>query len=535
MISALRRLLCFLPVFVMASACQPADDGDEATTPPMADAGASESAGPTSLTKVEPTPEPEPGPIPVATPEPTPTPEPDPVPVAAPEPTPTPEPVVEAAALDLNDVSILLPPPSSSNDPVLAITDLTFAGASVWSDNVFAQFLEIVGGDDGAVAAADVANNQGGASIDIGAFGNKSAWHVASIRVDPGSPGLSSDIAEQFGQTPQIRLVLQPVTNGRVHDVAAHLIYSFIGGFEPPLPGCSIPRLKPDQDGFRQVVDDLVALKTMLATGRIGDEVIDTSGLLGIHPSAATTASVATRSAFRDALKGFLETHLDPSKLRAMAIMGLPGLNIPEPWIFVAMAPDQATGGFKALRSPALAQDDGERFAQMLDARQGTSVSPAVRANNLNPITCRFEVAPNNPAGATSPKNPNGVSTAELFPDASAERMREIVDVIADPEQAHFFNTDCVSCHTETRREMDILGTNQVDAPVDPDVLPAELWNVRNFGWFPSFFRGTVLATATRRTAAADGGSRRSDQCRSQGTLMHNRRCPPAPSSSRQS
>ena len=101
-----------------------------------------------------------------------------------------------------------------------------------------------------------------------------------------------------------------------------------------------------------------------------------------------------------------------------------------------------------------------------------------------------------------SPEAPSGVSTAELFPDGDAERMREIVSVIADPTQAHFFNTDCVSCHTETRREMDILGTDEIDAPIDPAVLPTELWNVRNFGWFPSFLqRGALFATATRRTA----------------------------------
>lgn len=48
---------------------------------------------------------------------------------------------------------------------------------------------------------------------------------------------------------------------------------------------------------------------------------------------------------------------------------------------------------------------------------------------------------------------------------------------------------------------MDMLGTDQIDAPIDPDVLPIQLWNVRNFGWFPSFLNEGVFATATRRTA----------------------------------
>jgi len=406
----------------------------------------------------------------------------------------------EPPTLSLNDVSILLPPPTSPDDPVLAITDLAFEGTSVWPDDVFSQFQAIANSAASAVTAADDPIDPRGSKIDISAFDDKAVWHVASIRVDPGAPGLSPDIEAAFGQTPQIRLVLQPVTaNGRVHDVAAHMIYRFVSGFEPPEPGCSLPRFTPDLERFRQIVDDLSSIKSKLVAGEIGDEMINTGGPLSVHPAAASTTSAATRSAFLEALEVFLEAHLDPSKLRAMAIMGLPGLDIPEPWLFLAMAPNPTTGRFGPVPSPAVAQDS-PRFAQMLDARSGAAVAPAVRANNLNPITCNFEV-PANPAGVKPPENPSGVSTAELFPNGDPERMREIVDVIADPKQAHFFNTDCISCHTETRREMDILATDQIDTPVDPDVLPTELWNVRNFGWFPSALNGGVFATATRRTA----------------------------------
>ena len=414
-----------------------------------------------------------------------------------------PGPVDLAVELDLNDVSILLPPPTSTDDPVLAITDLTFEGSAVWPDDAFTQYLGITerfGGIDGQ----DVVSGEGATRIDVGAFTNKSVWHVAAIRIDPGAPGLSEDIKKEFGHAAQIRLILQPVTDdGKVHDVAAHLIYNYITDAQR-VADCPARRLTPDLEHFGRIVDDVAAIKLQLAAGEIGDEAIETNGLLGVHPAAdPNKASLATRTAFRDELKSFLETHLDPSKLSAMAIMGLPK-DAPEPWIFLAMAPNPAGEGFVPLPSPAIAQDKF-RFAQMLDVRAGfqaVSVSPKVRVNNLNPITCRFEVDPNNPLGVPSPENPNGVSTADLFPRGDADDVREIVSVIADPERAHFFNTDCVSCHTETRREMDILGTDQIDAPVDPDVLPTELWNVRNFGWFPSFLnRGVLKATATRRTA----------------------------------
>lgn len=460
MILELRHLTCILLISIMASACQPAEGLGDSVTDPAADAGESGGDEPT----------------------------------APPE-----QPNAQQEELDLNDVSILLPPPTSG-DPGLAITDLAFDGASVWPDSIFTQYLGIAE-NFGGVDGEDVVSGRGGSRIDISAFTDKSVWHVAAIRIDPGAPGLSDDIKREFGQAAQIRLVLQPVTgNGRVHDVAAHVIYNYVSDAER-IEGCPARRLAPDLTQFRRIVDDVAAIKSKLAAGEISDEAIDTNGPLSVHPAAdPAKAGAATRSAFRDELKGFLDAHLDPSKLSAMAIMGLPR-NAPEPWLFLAMAPNPAGEGFVPLPSPAIGQDRF-RFAQMLDARRGTSVSPAVRTNNLNPITCRFEVDPNNPLGLTSPENANGVSTAELFPDGDAERMREIVSVIADPTRAHFFNTDCVSCHTETRREMDILGTDRVDAPVDPDVLPTELWNVRNFGWFPSFLnRGVLKATATRRTA----------------------------------
>ena len=290
-----------------------------------------------------------------------------------------------------------------------------------------------------------------------------------------------------------------------VHDVAAHVIYSYIAGAEP-VDGCFLRRFEPDRERFGRIVDDALRIKAKLAAGEIGGEAITTDGPLGVHPAAdPDKADGATRTAFRDALAAFLETHLDPSKINAMAIMGLPGGPAPEPWIFLAMARGP-TGQLVPVPSPAIAQDK-LRFAQMLDARPNArgnpSVSPAVRANNLNPVTCAFEmpVDPGRPDAPRPPADPKGVSTAELFPGGDAARMREIVAVVADPARAHFFNTDCVSCHTETRREMDILGTGRVDAPVDPGVLPTELWNVRNFGWFPPR-RGRPLATATRRTAA---------------------------------
>jgi hypothetical protein len=268
-----------------------------------------------------------------------------------------------------------------------------------------------------------------------------------------------------------------------------------------------LPRVIPDDQAFQAIADDLLSLKRRLAAGEIGDLPVATEGRLGIHPAAhPDKASMAMRTAFLDALKTFLEAHLDPSKLNAMTVMGLPR-RAPEPWIFMAMTRDAVHDAFEPLPSPALKQDDRLRFSQMLDVRPGTEprnphIWPVSAPNNLNPITCAFEVPPG--GEAASPADPVGVSTVELFPEGDASRMREIVRVIADPGQAHFYNTDCLSCHTETQREMDILGTDGVDAPVEPEVLPKELWNLRNFGWRERSMVHPELglrATASRRTA----------------------------------
>ena len=76
----------------------------------------------------------------------------------------------------------------------------------------------------------------------------------------------------------------------------------------------------------------------------------------------------------------------------------------------------------------------------------------------------------------------------------------------------HFFNTDCVSCHTETRRRLrfDIepgkfaFRSDGQPPAVAAAQIPKDDWNVRNFGWFtPHSFigGGPAVATVTQRSA----------------------------------
>ena len=112
-----------------------------------------------------------------------------------------------------------------------------------------------------------------------------------------------------------------------------------------------------------------------------------------------------------------------------------------------------------------------------------------------------------------------------VFDKVPALKVKHVPDLIANPQRAHFFNTDCVSCHSESTRRISLGigdiqsefrfarpdGVSGVDENVLPqDAKPGPSWNVRNFGWFPGRGLGlNPVATVTTRTAneAADSAA----------------------------
>jgi hypothetical protein len=52
---------------------------------------------------------------------------------------------------------------------------------------------------------------------------------------------------------------------------------------------------------------------------------------------------------------------------------------------------------------------------------------------------------------------------------------------IADLTEGFCFNTDCVSCHTGTRRTIDLLNVTAIPG-INPAALPGGTGGVRNFG-----------------------------------------------------
>src|SRR5277367_5909621 len=414
---------------------------------------------------------------------------------------PRPAPVVQP--LSANDVSWLFPAPTQAADfaNLIAVRDITTPNPQdptkrdpLWSDAAFQQFLSIADGP--AAQAAPGATGQIALPKEAQ---TPDAWFIAGIRIDAGAPGFSSEIRAQYGQLPEIRLIIQPIIKNpggspKVLDIAGHLIFDFIAATpDPPAQTDCFPRFVADMNAFGSVASDVAALRTKLSSGQLGAHAVSTAGAaLGVHPGLADPA---TANAVRDEMLALLERHISAQRLGSMAIAGLPAAS-PAPWIFLSMLGDHA-GHFGPAHGPTL--DGNVQFAQMLNpAGTNPRVVPEPHTNNLNPITCR-----NAAVSATSLPlaQRNGVATFTVFatPPPSADQSKQILDTIADPTKSFFFNTDCVSCHTETRRTMELLNVTAIPG-INTAALPGGTWDVRNFGWGNAGKAG-MQATVTRRTA----------------------------------
>ena len=412
-------------------------------------------------------------------------------------------PVLTQAAppgLGLNDVTWLWPAPQTEDDlkKVISIDSLkTDDRIPVLTDE---QFVDVLRAIDSDAAIVDSHRIEMPESLRA-----KSAWRIAAFRVDPTAPGGHEIIRSNFGEQPQIRLVLQPVTiaDGKceVHDFAIHLVYSFV------LAPTADSHNPPDRVHFASIVHDLDDLKA-----HVVDAGVNTSGVpLGVHPGLA-----ADVPGLNDRVREFLSNHLRTEKLTAMAIMGI---KIPEPWIFLALG-KFPPGSERFAPMPFLP-------AQMINFGSGNGVvTPRPKVNNINAVQ-------NNVTMPINESDRRGVASATLFEIGSSDldelavigkdqngnavfdtklRNRDIPDLIANPTRSHFFNTDCVSCHTETRRRLRLqippgefayLRDGRPTQIAD-GVLPSDDWNVRNLGWFPPspiIGGGPVVPTVTQRTA----------------------------------
>jgi len=374
-----------------------------------------------------------------------------------------------------NDVTILFPPPTSQSDMVKMIRLTDFDDGRVLPQAIFNQAIALATGPAGTVK--NTRHKIGFRSTPL-----RQEWVISAIRIDPGAPGLSQDIFDKFGKSPQIRLVAQPIRNNDgaldVDDISLHLVYAFHG---PDQVGACALHNSPDMLRFATAVDDLKAIKDKFAS----EHDVNTSGPLNVHPAF----NVAGRE-FKDALQDFLNTHLTDDTLFAVSIAGIPQRF--EPWIFLAM--ENTNTGLRPIPSPAVIQPSQDprqaHFSQMLNFTGDTPpVMPSPATRNRASIDCGI----NFPNSVTAQVPGAGTSTAESF--AGRESIDTVSAVISDAAASHFFNTDCVSCHTETRKQIDdvrprsaraeMVNKIAADSGIDPAVIPHGNWNVRVLGWAP--------------------------------------------------
>ena len=400
--------------------------------------------------------------------------------------------------LAANDVSILFPAPRNAKDLTNLIAMSTLERPCRQRARLVGRRLRPVPGDRRKSGGRRSPNTY--LPLRLPAEVKQiDAWFIAGIRIDPGAPGLSKEIIEQYGQQPQIRFIAQPVTRVRRHyQGARHRRPSDLQLLRPATrpagSGCSACRApKPDMAAFQPVIRDTVALRDQLASGKFGNAKVDTAGPLNVHPGLVGASAVP----FRNALKGFLETHLVSARLSAMAVMGLAE---PEPWIFIAMAKLPDTSGqlvFVPVPGPTL---DGAQVAQMLNFRGGPQVVPAPVTNNQNPITCRHAAfqKPPQPVERTQGRGDGGIYRRQRVgrPHSGDRRHRR------RSEEEPLLQYRLHQLSYRHRPASDSAWQNFKVEGVAPAVLPKEDWNVRNFGWFTSFLKtGPAVPTATRRTA----------------------------------
>jgi hypothetical protein len=427
--------------------------------------------------------------------------------------------------LSANDVSWLFPAPARLSD-LISMGDLKAHGNPVWSDAAFREFLAIATGPAGRVAGTDQ-------RIHLPAeVRSKRAWYIAGVRFDPSAPGFSPEIREQFGQELQVRLIVQPVTRNadgtlNVHDIAAHLVFEFNTGKDerPAAEGC-FPRPQPDLMLSKQIAQELIEVRTKVGKDETGKD--KTSGQpLGMHPGLIDQNTAGT---VRQAMKALLERHLSSQRLGFMTVTAIQEDALKR-WIFLGMVNLKVHARFYPLSSklgfvpmPAAALD-GHQYAQMYSpaAQLQNAVVPIPYANNDYrdehgnfAITCRNG---GNAIAGPSLERRVGYATADILDkrpltdpnplvhkEPNTSTMQTVFDVIVNPDRSHVFNTDCISCHTETPLFQGRLSHTSIPG-IHSSVLPGEnIYNVRAFGWAPQPSDDgnrdiSIQATASRRTA----------------------------------
>lgn len=362
--------------------------------------------------------------------------------------------IVTDVALSYNDLSYLWPVPQNAAEVDMLISANTVMGnTSVWPAQNFKDVIDMA---QNKLEIPNIPSPPKYKQITFVYNGDSSLlkrenWKIVGFRVDPSAPSTSDEnVIKNFGVVPQIRLILQPVTvnEGKVtvHDFTVHLPYSYTTNTSLPF--------KPDTVAFKNILTDVFKLKKYL---KDTSEDISTDGLLQVNQALANKVP-----GYAKEVEKLLSKHLPAGRLEFVAFMGLAPR--PEPWVFFNMATGAKFQLLNTLNTRNMASKPINGPNTNWEAGKGVSTAVLFHAN----------VKLDQPAieGTTKPLN------------------KDIPNIIANPTYSNVLNTDCVSCHSEsTRRNILKLEGNSdyefsAEQIVKKELLPTDIYNVRNFGWF---------------------------------------------------
>jgi hypothetical protein len=372
------------------------------------------------------------------------------------------------SAFDVDDVSILFPLKGKAPYPEIRVSGIAAPGQDqapadqqLWSLDLWNQVLA-------EAKKRGIASGVGG-NNDF--FSLRGLWHIVGLRFDPCAPGFDDAVlnspqvpAEQRGKCIiQLRLIAQPFTDSTSSsDFTAHLVYN-LG---------AVPK---SQLATNQVVQGATKMLGQIKDASTRARASTAGHTLGVHPGLAAE-SKSGGSEIAGLVTTLIKTFAN-SPSRAIAFMGLQNGG-PEPWTFFAGS--VANGVFTPTPLPTHGQM--QQTLSFLD-----------------------------PNGPVLQRSQFPVSTATLF-NADADKLtadqRALAFKVENPKQQHFFNTDCISCHSSSSRISDLgLGDKaEISArlPVPANITgyvaktesQDDVWNVRNFGYFGQ------QPTVSGRTAA---------------------------------
>jgi hypothetical protein len=183
---------------------------------------------------------------------------------------------------------------------------------------------------------------------------------------------------------------------------------------------------------------------------------------LQVHPGFSPDPKPLTDKLRALLKKDLASSQLDGRQAAAISFMGIPAEN--EPWIFFKVQANTATAAL--IRIPVSGVFDSTNPESEMFSFSDPNVTPAPQLPQRLQDVSTAQLFPT--VAATNFDNP-------LFPNATNVvlqhfKLRDTMDIVANPQMTTTLTTDCVSCHTERNGKYCIPARNSI---------PTGCWHLR--------------------------------------------------------